>query len=82
MQTVSRIYSPAASFLAPNVTVIVSIRIRIPTFQTKPSHYTACDTPAGSNEAVCKISLRCIVLKHICAEMVNPLNTELSPICQ
>jgi len=71
MQTVSRVYSPAASLLAPKETVIVSIRIRIPTFQTKPSHYTDCDTPAGSNEAVCKISLRCIVLKHICAEMVK-----------
>jgi hypothetical protein len=57
--------------LAPKGKPIVSIRIRIPTFQTNPSHYTGRDTPAGSNEAISKSSLRRIMLKHICAEIVN-----------
>ena len=73
MQTVTQVYSPAASLLAPMVIVIVSNRIRTPTFQIKPNHYTHRDTPAGSNEEICKISLRCIMLKHICVEMVKRL---------
>ena len=75
MQTGTQIYSPASSLLMPKVIVIVSNRIRTPTFQTKLSHHAECDTQAGSDEALGKISLSCIMLKHICAEMVKRVRT-------
>jgi hypothetical protein len=43
MQPDTHIYSPATSVLALKVIVIVSNRIRTPTFQTKLDHYADCD---------------------------------------